>query len=509
MSSGTLYLGENAVSPSVASALMKYSAGENIEISDDLIISATDTKYTAGNNITIDDENKINAKEYKSGKDIEIAEDGTINSTAFSLPNPTGKEASILMTDGVDAYWEKPATFNLLDRKESDHILDDIRWLRADTFSWHSGDMYPAVYEHLVNDVASIPQASLNIGKYLAGVGATGTAASTSTTLAAPTSSSATEGEISSIVVDYFVAHDGHKIAFVDQEPNIMKLYEATGGADFYILDASNKRFKLPRKQNRKLVLTSKSAHQWFNLYSDGWVEQGGLVNNTTAVKTITLTIPMRNNTYSVQCTSYYNTSDATLYQPHVYNLTTTTFQSASYGERGSGTNTNGQAVIWRVDGFASLGARGEPDFAFEYYYVGEFNKTSIEQLASVTSETLNAKVDADFNNVSSAGTALMAHSSMPSATNYTDFTLGASGEQYTMPADGWLFFSKATSATNQWISIDSVTVSGFGMTNQMPSSGANATTYLPVSKDDIVVIAYTAAGATNMFRLFHCNGAS
>ena len=36
----------------------------------------------------------------------------------------------------------------------ADHKLNDISWLRADTFSWQSGDVYQLAYQHLVNDYA-------------------------------------------------------------------------------------------------------------------------------------------------------------------------------------------------------------------------------------------------------------------------------------------------------------------------------------------------------------------
>ena len=33
-----------------------------------------------------------------------------------------------------------------------DHIVNDISWLRADTFSWQSGDVYKTVYDKLVSE---------------------------------------------------------------------------------------------------------------------------------------------------------------------------------------------------------------------------------------------------------------------------------------------------------------------------------------------------------------------
>ena len=65
-----------------------------------------------------------------------------------------------------------PQTNNLLDIKWSDHILNDIRWLRSDTFSWQDGSVYQGVYNHLsteynekltkVDFTAAVP--NLNLG---------------------------------------------------------------------------------------------------------------------------------------------------------------------------------------------------------------------------------------------------------------------------------------------------------------------------------------------------------
>ncbi len=42
---------------------------------------------------------------------------------------------------------------NLLDFKWSDHLLNDESWLRSDTFSWHSGEVYQNAYDHLLDDI--------------------------------------------------------------------------------------------------------------------------------------------------------------------------------------------------------------------------------------------------------------------------------------------------------------------------------------------------------------------
>lgn len=106
--------------------------------------------------------------------------------------------------------------FSLFDCKWADHILNNISWLRADTFSWQSGDVYVSAYEHLLDDW-----------------NATGDVATVDTI-----------GEIS---IPYRLSADGHKICGPDHEATVSAIYEATGVAWYYILDVANKQFKLPR----------------------------------------------------------------------------------------------------------------------------------------------------------------------------------------------------------------------------------------------------------------------
>ena len=52
---------------------------------------------------------------------------------------------------------------NLLDFKWADHLLNDIQWLRADTFSWQDGSVYEAVYNHLYTEFIAAITAQGNV----------------------------------------------------------------------------------------------------------------------------------------------------------------------------------------------------------------------------------------------------------------------------------------------------------------------------------------------------------
>lgn len=69
-----------------------------------------------------------------------------------------------------------------------------------------------------------------------------------------------------------------------------------------FIVDRINKRFRLPISNGqRQLVAAYKEGTQWYNIYSDGWIEQGGEVyNNADAVVTVKLLVPYNDTTYTV-----------------------------------------------------------------------------------------------------------------------------------------------------------------------------------------------------------------
>lgn len=102
--------------------------------------------------------------------------------------------------------------------------------------------------------------------------------------------------------------------------------------------------FKVPKKLGRVLVRTQKPTadnnYTWFNLYSDGWVEQGGLLNITTSTSgTVTLPITMNTAYYNVIIQAYSNGTNSVLYS----NRTSTSFNYSGNVGKDS----------WQVVGYA------------------------------------------------------------------------------------------------------------------------------------------------------------
>ena len=64
-----------------------------------------------------------------------------------NLPSQAGHAGQYLKTDGTDATWRSSYTPPLLSFGWYDHKLNDIRFLRADTFSCQDGTVYHGVYQ--------------------------------------------------------------------------------------------------------------------------------------------------------------------------------------------------------------------------------------------------------------------------------------------------------------------------------------------------------------------------
>lgn len=276
----------------------------------------------------------------------------------------------------------------LLTRLIIEHTLNDESFLNSNTFSWQSGDVYDAVYKHLVDGLSTAGAVHTEI--------------------------------IEGITILYKVATDGLRICAPNQETAISELYAKTGAANYYILDTTNNQFKLPRTQKRKLIRAVKNDDRtWYNLYSDGWVEQGGRFSSTVtnSFNTITLPVAMCDTNYVAFSSNLTDYADGTG-SSHAYvmekaasinNLTTTTI--------GVFSQNTGRDFIWQVSGYAADSVLSNEPVQYEYYYVGNFERSAIEQTAGLNAELFNNKADLNLMNTA-ANVDFVIESQLPTADN-------------------------------------------------------------------------------------------
>lgn len=117
-----------------------------------------------------------------------------------------------------------------------------------------------------------------------------------------------------------------------------------------------------------------------------------------------------------------------------------------------------------------------------------------------------------DLSNLSTTGKSYASGLGMPSE-RYTLLTLGASGTQYTAPANGWFSISKqagSTSGVRMAINTrpnSSTTTYRVNTHWITATSGSSLHLMHPVRKNDVVDVTYTASGTTNYFVFIYAEG--
>ena len=264
----------------------------------------------------------------------------------------------------------------LLDYKWADHILNDMSWLRADTFSWHSGDVYVAAYNHLVADFE-------------------GTTAETET--------------IGDIEITYYRAEDKHKICLPDQEDKVLALYNATGVAWYYILDTENKQFKLPRSKHNK------------------YADTVPVVGNGMALGVTTGSLDRALGSATVHDSATVNALMVSNTDPEGVRVG----NAVSVPNQGNSLGTGiayGISTTPEKSGLIALQEQDTDQYKYLYFYVGNFERDAVEQTAGVTTEMFNSKADSDLKNIP-ANYDYVVESQMPTEANgYTWYRKYKSG---------------------------------------------------------------------------------
>ena len=227
-----------------------------------------------------------------------------------------------------------------------DHIVNDISWLRSDTFSWQSGDVYTAVYNHLVSDYQeNVPVET---------------------------------DTINGITIYYKKSADGHKVCHHNQEQIVADLFNSTGVAWYYILDTTNHRFKLPRTKFGFTGLRNNVGN---------YVAPG--LPNITGSWTSQYNISLDNNSNCIGAiASTYSTGQGKY------------GGSNASSEWGYGFNFNAS----RSNSIYGASTTVQPPATqmYLYFYAGNFTNSAIEQTAFINAELLNQCRAAleEFNNI-------------------------------------------------------------------------------------------------------------
>ena len=185
--------------------------------------------------------------------------------------------------------------------------------------------------------------------------------------------------------------------------------------------------------------------------------------------------------------------------------------QATQFGNQGVG-DDGSKTTTFTLDASRSSSIYGnsntvQPQAIKVLYYIviATSTKTNIEVDIDEVMTDLNGKADVDLSNVTTSGKSLISGLSMPS-NRYTNLTLGASGTEYTAPANGYFFVEKTAGATGKYLSMSNMT-SGVAVEVNPTVSTNWPKCWIMAKKDDVVKIAYTLTGATQNFKFIYAEG--
>lgn len=98
------------------------------------------------------------------------------------------------------------------------------------------------------------------------------------------------------------------------------------------------------------IVEITQNGTEWYKIWSDGWVEQGGYFEGIYS-ETVTLPIPMKDEKYALFTSKYTSSYDSSSYVINTYTRTYKSFDVAGRGQGGKGFGANATGH-WYVCGW-------------------------------------------------------------------------------------------------------------------------------------------------------------
>lgn len=132
-------------------------------------------------------------------------------------------------------------------------------------------------------------------------------------------------------------------------------------------------------------------------------------------------------------------------------------------------------------------------------------NAVNTEQ--GVILEALNNKVDLNQLNTDNQGLSYVSGLGMPSD-KYINLTRGASGTEYTAPANGWFVCYIGGLTTVGYLYMRN-NANQLIMETRSTINGTAVSAYVPVQKGQSILINYDAVGSVNIFRFIYTQGES
>lgn len=248
--------------------------------------------------------------------------------------------------------------------------------------------------------------------------------------------------------------------------------------SEYWKVDQDAQTFTTPIRTGERILVAKKEATAsdptWYNWYSDGWLEQGGNLNQSGSA-TVTYPKAYIDTNYTVVVTLPFN--DASSVTSHVRTDTKTVNSFSTVGG-----SING--IWWQTSGYSTKPSLSDYTENVKLYFkvANAVENLDLIDLGEIT-EALADKTDM----------AQAAKAPLPS-NRIIDLTIPQNGTALTMPADGWLSFNARQTTTGISAGLHN-TGRYMAMHAPQTSNGFsyNCYSFLPVRKGDSVLVQYEA----------------
>lgn len=159
------------------------------------------------------------------------------------------------------------------------------------------------------------------------------------------------------------------------------------GVCNKFVYSSSDNSVRLPKieRNGHNLIQTYKNGYAWYNIYSDGWCEQGNIENVPSAGATVTLVKEFIDTNYNVvtsgHSTKYGNTTS--------YDYTTTDFKAWTSDDE----SFNAAELSWTAYGYVDISTL-KLNAIYQYIVIANIANTQVEVDINEVFSDLNGKVD-------------------------------------------------------------------------------------------------------------------
>lgn len=455
----------------------KYFSEQSLKYRDEAKKYAEDARFYAEQNsdVSLDDllnlkselqkkiDNKQDVGNYALKEELPINVSELLNDAKYTnetqlfeaVPNQDNNAGKVLYTNGENTSWIGINTFELFDTKLSDRVLnyeETKGWALQGTYVYKEAIAgsrygYPDFYAKCLEEFNE--------------------ATFTET--------------INGITVK--THSNGHKFYNIADKTAIDNYFNTMGSAWFYGVDTENERIFLPR---------------------NNWFEQASITGVGQSIKAGLPNIEGATDLTDAVSIHFATQTGA---------FTTKTGSSRKAVNAGSTTVTE----VLGFDASLSNPIYGnsntvQPNSVKKLLYICVGNTTNYEGVTDVVNqgmeiiEQVALKVNVDGTNLNTEGKSLISGYAMPSD-RYIDLTLGASGTEYTAPANGWFTALGQGNQTNTSVYLTN-NVNGI-VNGYTTGNGGQAfpCASIPTKKGDIIMLEYTNVSNWEYLRFIYAEG--